>query len=209
MEEVARLRAGDAEVVRLRAENQELRAQLAKNSQNSSKPPTSDPPGVERLKKEPTGRSPGGGPAAREAARHRVPAGRARVRLRGPHPRRASRRRSGLRLRPPPHGEGGHLHRQVPDVQAVGAGPARGLLRGEGGARLDQQDGADRERGRGARGRGCRGADTSGIGMVRLRDSKKMFRWWHRVRDGTLSQEDFQRRMRPVERSIRDMLWYG
>jgi transposase len=36
-----------------------------------------------------------------------------------------------------------------------------------------------------------------------------MFRWWHRVRDGTLSRQDFQRRMRPVERSIRDMLWYG
>jgi len=53
-----------------------------------------------------------------------------------------------------------------------------------------------------------RGADTSGIGMVLLRDSKKMFRLWHRVRDGTLSREDFQRRMRPVERSVRDMLWY-
>lgn len=31
----------------------------------------------------------------------------------------------------------------------------------------------------------------------------------HRVRDGTLSREDFQRRMRPVERAVRAMLWYG
>ena len=36
-----------------------------------------------------------------------------------------------------------------------------------------------------------------------------MFRWWHRVRDGTLSRADFQRRMRPVERAIRETLWYG
>jgi transposase len=50
------------EVARLRAENQELRAQLAKNSQNSSKPPSSDAPGVERPRKEPTGRKPGGQP---------------------------------------------------------------------------------------------------------------------------------------------------
>jgi transposase len=48
------------EVARLRTENQELRAQMERNSQNSSKPPSSDPPGVERPKKEPTGRSPGG-----------------------------------------------------------------------------------------------------------------------------------------------------
>jgi transposase len=54
-----------------------------------------------------------------------------------------------------------------------------------------------------------RGELTSGIGTALLRDAKKMFRWWHRVRDGTLSRQDFQRRMRPVERSIRDMLWYG
>jgi transposase len=54
-----------------------------------------------------------------------------------------------------------------------------------------------------------RGADTRGIGLTLLRNSKRMFRWWHRVRDGTLSREDFQRWMRPVERAIRDMLWYG
>jgi len=46
MEEVTRLRADFAEGVRLRAENQELRTQLAKNSQNPSKPPSSDAPGA-------------------------------------------------------------------------------------------------------------------------------------------------------------------
>jgi transposase len=62
MDRVAKLEAENAEVVRLRAENQELRAQLGRNSQNSSKPPSSDPPSVERPKKEPTGRSSGGQP---------------------------------------------------------------------------------------------------------------------------------------------------
>ena len=50
MEDVTRHRAENAEVVRIRAENQELRSQLARNSQNSFKPPSSDPPSVERPK---------------------------------------------------------------------------------------------------------------------------------------------------------------
>jgi transposase len=48
-------------VAKLEAENDaELRARLGQNSQNSSKPPSSDPPGVERTPKPPTGRNPGG-----------------------------------------------------------------------------------------------------------------------------------------------------
>lgn len=39
-----------------------LKAQLAKNSTNSSKPPSSDPPSVERPKAPPSGRKPGGQP---------------------------------------------------------------------------------------------------------------------------------------------------
>jgi len=54
-----------------------------------------------------------------------------------------------------------------------------------------------------------RGPETCGIGIGLLRNTRKMFRWWHRVRDGTLSRSDFQRRMRPVERAIRETLWYG
>jgi transposase len=49
-------------VARLEAENAELRAQLAQNSQNSSKPPSSDPPGTPRQPKESTGRGRGGQP---------------------------------------------------------------------------------------------------------------------------------------------------
>ncbi len=54
-----------------------------------------------------------------------------------------------------------------------------------------------------------RGPETCGIGIGLLRNTRKMFRWWHRARDGTLSRADFQRRMRPVERAIRETLWYG
>lgn len=60
VDRVATLELENAEVVSLRAENHELRAQLARNSQNSSKPPSSAPSSVERPKKEPTGRKPGG-----------------------------------------------------------------------------------------------------------------------------------------------------
>jgi transposase len=39
---------------------QDLQDRLSKNSTNSGKPPSSDPPGVERRSKPPTGRKPGG-----------------------------------------------------------------------------------------------------------------------------------------------------
>ena len=39
-----------------------LKARLGQNSQNSSKPPSTDPPGAERPKKEPSGRGPGAQP---------------------------------------------------------------------------------------------------------------------------------------------------
>lgn len=34
----------------------------------------------------------------------------------------------------------------------------------------------------------------------------KMFRWWHRVRDGTLSRDVFARRMTPVRREVARLL---
>ncbi len=49
-------------VAKLEAENADLRARLSQTSQNSSKPPSLDPPGVSRQPKEPTGRSRGGQP---------------------------------------------------------------------------------------------------------------------------------------------------
>lgn len=42
-----------------------------------------------------------------------------------------------------------------------------------------------------------------------LRQTRKMFRQWHRVRDGTLSRAAFQRKMRPVERHIVALLEGG
>jgi transposase len=45
--------------------NRELEARLGQNSQNSSRPPSSDPPRVKRRKKKPTGRKPGGQPGHR------------------------------------------------------------------------------------------------------------------------------------------------
>ncbi|MDB4951625.1 MAG: Mobile element protein [Gemmatimonadetes bacterium] len=49
----------------LEARIRELEARLGQNSQNSSRPPSSDPPGVKRRKKKPTGRKPGGQPGHR------------------------------------------------------------------------------------------------------------------------------------------------
>lgn len=198
MERVAKLEAEAAEVVRLRVENQARRAQLGRNAQNPSKPPSSDPPGVARPKKEPTGCKPGGQPRAQGPQARVARAGRGRGAASGailllretaswgrpdtapppgsgpaappvkPHVTEyqlaelvcecGARTRAELCRKEPsvraPHGDGGDLHRQVPDVEAVGARAPGGLLRRRGRARLDQQDGAG---GGCSRGRGCRG----------------------------------------------------
>ena len=63
----------EAMVVRLLGEVRKLKAQLAKNSTNSSKPPSSDPPGVERPKTTPSGRKPGGQPGHKGHRRELIP----------------------------------------------------------------------------------------------------------------------------------------
>lgn len=62
--EVERLRPFEARVAVLEKENRELREKLAKSSNNSSKPPSSDGPKekAERRSKKPTGRKAGGQP---------------------------------------------------------------------------------------------------------------------------------------------------
>jgi len=50
----------------------ELEAQLAQTSQNSSKPPSSDPPGAPRPSKDPTGRARGGQPGHKQHKRERL-----------------------------------------------------------------------------------------------------------------------------------------
>lgn len=54
-------------------ENRELKAKLSKDSTNSSKPPSSDPPGVERPKAPPSGRKPGGQPGHKGHRRELIP----------------------------------------------------------------------------------------------------------------------------------------
>jgi transposase len=51
--------------------------------------------------------------------------------------------------------------------------------------------------------RGGKGAE---IGAALLRQVDLMFTWWHRVRDGTLTHRNFQRRMEPVKEEIRRLL---
>jgi transposase len=64
--------AVEAALVMLETRVRDLEARLKQNSQNSSRPPSSDPPGVERRKKEPTGRKRGAQPGHRGHHRKRV-----------------------------------------------------------------------------------------------------------------------------------------
>ncbi|MGH9902530.1 MAG: IS66 family transposase, partial [Pyrinomonadaceae bacterium] len=51
-----------------------------------------------------------------------------------------------------------------------------------------------------------RGGEGGRIGELLMRQRHRMFRLWHRVRDGTLSRESFERRMKPVERGVGRLL---
>ena len=72
-EQDRRISALEAENRALKVENVELRARLNQNSTNSSKPPSSDPPGVDRQPKSPTGRKPGGQPGHKPHKRELLP----------------------------------------------------------------------------------------------------------------------------------------
>ncbi len=71
---LARAVKGLARVDALEHEVAELRARLGMNSRNSSKPPSSDPPGTSRRAASPTGRAPGGQKGHPGAHRGRLPA---------------------------------------------------------------------------------------------------------------------------------------
>ena len=60
-------------IAELEAKVAELTARLNHNSTNSSKPPSSDPPGVPRQAKSPSGRKPGGQPGHKRRMRELVP----------------------------------------------------------------------------------------------------------------------------------------
>lgn len=51
-----------------------------------------------------------------------------------------------------------------------------------------------------------RGGNGGHIGRALMCERHNMFKWWHRVRDGTLSRLVFQRRMRAVERKVGNLL---
>lgn len=51
-----------------------------------------------------------------------------------------------------------------------------------------------------------RGDAGGHIGEALMVQRNKMFRWWHRVRDRTLSRDDFARRMTPVRREVARLL---
>jgi len=47
-----------------------------------------------------------------------------------------------------------------------------------------------------------RGGESERIGLQLMADRDRMFRWWRRVRDGTMEREDFRRRMKRVRRRV-------
>jgi transposase len=53
------------------------------------------------------------------------------------------------------------------------------------------------------------GDEAAELSRNLLRSQRRMFRLWHRIRDGTLTRMEFQRLMRPVERRIRALLDAG
>ncbi len=53
------------------------------------------------------------------------------------------------------------------------------------------------------------GPEAVGIGEQLLRQTKKMFRLWHRIRDGTMTRAQFQSAMRPVRRRLEALLEEG
>jgi len=54
-----------------------------------------------------------------------------------------------------------------------------------------------------------RGGDSERIGNALLAETKRMFGWWHRVRDGTLARSSFTAYMRDLRRKVEDLLDEG
>lgn len=51
-----------------------------------------------------------------------------------------------------------------------------------------------------------RGGEGERIGRELMRERHRFFKWYHQVRDGTLAREQFERRMRGVERRVGQLL---
>lgn len=51
-----------------------------------------------------------------------------------------------------------------------------------------------------------RGGEGGRLGKKLMRERNRFFKWYHRVRDGTMTREDFERRMPEVEREVGRLL---
>jgi transposase len=54
-----------------------------------------------------------------------------------------------------------------------------------------------------------RGGPSQAIGEALRAQARQMFHWWHRVRDGTLTQASFASYMRPIRRDVERLLEAG
>ena len=51
-----------------------------------------------------------------------------------------------------------------------------------------------------------RGGEGGRLGTQLMRERNRFFKWWHRVRDGTVAREDFEQRMKKVRRTVGRLL---
>ncbi len=54
-----------------------------------------------------------------------------------------------------------------------------------------------------------RGSESQNIGEAILTQADLMFEWWHKVRDGTMSQTSFQNKMKPIQAKVGKLLRQG
>lgn len=54
-----------------------------------------------------------------------------------------------------------------------------------------------------------RDPSVQALGLALIAEKNRMFEWWHRMRDGTLARSSFQNYMRPVQRTIAELLEEG
>ena len=54
-----------------------------------------------------------------------------------------------------------------------------------------------------------RGGPSKALGDALLAQAHQMFRWWHRVRDGTLQRSSFRSAMTPLRREVERLLEAG
>jgi len=54
-----------------------------------------------------------------------------------------------------------------------------------------------------------RGGESQRIGQAILGQADLMFEWWHKIRDGTMSRDTFQKKMRAVQHEVGELLRQG